>query len=304
MQPLLDLMTSRNWTVARAFHHVNGAVTRVLDPLVTYRLNGHRLRLPLSHALPWMRRALPLYFDNLRRLAAFLRERDGALRMVDVGANVGDSWALAGPVPGDAFLLIEGSARFFPLLERNTRDDPAVVRVRALLADRRERIRGEMVEDRGNARLRAGGETELQLETLDALLEAHPAFRASRLLKVDTEGYDRRVLAGARGFLADAGPVLLFEHQPRELMQIGEDERAIFRDLAALGYDRFVLYDHRGYLLGAVAGDEEPWLESLMRYARHQDHYYFDVAAFHHHDADAATAFLAREREFFTSLES
>jgi FkbM family methyltransferase len=296
-QLLLDLMQSPDWNVARASRRVRDTVTRFHDPLVTYRLNGRSLKLPLSHGLPWTRRTLPLYADNLRRLAAFVRERHGSLRMIDVGANVGDSYAQAGSLPGDAFLLVEGSERFFPLLERNTRDDPAVTRVLTLLSDRCEDLLAELVEDQGNASLRTGGvrAARLSVETLDRLLEAHPGFRSSNLLKVDVEGHDRRVLLGARGLLAGAAPVLLFEHQPRQLTLAGEDDRAVFRDLAALGYRRFLFYDYRGHLHGECSADEEQRLDGLMESARQQDFYYYDVCCFPERDAAAIDAFLARE---------
>ncbi len=313
-QILLDLTTGAGWTVARFTQRVNNVLTRVHDPLVRYRLNGRVLLLPLSHALPLVRRELPLYSDNLRRLASFLRERPGGLRMIDVGANVGDSWATAGAAPGDAYLLVEGSPRFFSILERNTAGEREVVCVRALLSDRAEKVEAALVLDHGNATVRparAGlppgeGSIPLQLETLDTVLAAHPEFRAAGLVKVDAEGYDRRVLLGGRSLLTERRPVLLFEHNPLELLLAGEDDEAIFRDLGSLGYGRYLFYDHRGHLVGATSADggersDGAWVTNLMRYARHQGHFYYDVVAFHGEDSAAAAAFLAGERAFFDS---
>src|SRR5689334_15134237 len=97
------------------------------DPVVSWELNGRKLRLPLSHELPFYRQQLPTYSANLERLAAALRKAHGKLVMIDVGANIGDSVALVGAGPGDACLLLEGDPRYFALLEANTAELPGAV---------------------------------------------------------------------------------------------------------------------------------------------------------------------------------
>src|SRR5262252_2272764 len=124
-QFLLDRALSPDRRTSRVFRMLASVVARVDDRIVHYRLNGRTLALPLSHDLPRNRLAFPTYSDNLRRLAAFIRRQSGSLRMIDVGANIGDSWALSSE-PGhtrDGFLLIEGNPRWFALLERNVRLD-------------------------------------------------------------------------------------------------------------------------------------------------------------------------------------
>jgi hypothetical protein len=64
-----------------------------------------------------------------------VRQRLGHLVMIDVGERR-DSWALPPTAAAsDAYLLVEGSPRWFALLERNTAAIPRH-RVRALLSDR------------------------------------------------------------------------------------------------------------------------------------------------------------------------
>ena len=294
-QTLLDGTLSPSFTVARIFHRLQLARARHHDALVCYRLNGRDLLLPLSHDLPWNRRVFPTYSDNLRRLATFVRQRTGALRLIDAGANIGDSWALCGSRAGDAFLLIEGSPIWFSLLERNTAADPAVVRVQSLLSDHPGAAAGAILAEDGNARVVEGAGGGLEAETLDRLVERHPAFRAANLLKVDVEGWDPKVLRGARALLADAGPVLLFEHHPRLLALAGENDRAVFAELAELGYSRPILYDNVGLLIGALDAADGSRLGALVDEARRRDGYYYDVVAFSDRDADAREAFLASE---------
>ena len=303
-QFLLDRSLDPDFGRARLARAAARRVARVRDPLVRYRLNGRTLALPLSHDLPWNIRVHPTYSDNLRRLAAFVRAREGAVRAIDVGANVGDSWALAQDTraSGDTFLLVEGSPRYFELLERNTRDVPGVTCVCRLVSDHRGVADGAIVLDEGNARVVAGGGTALEFETLDGLLETHATARDANLVKVDAEGADTRVLRGARGLIARARPALFFEHSPRELAHAGEGDRAIFDELAAWGYPRVLLYDHRGLLIGEAATGETAPLDALLRYARLQQGYYYDVCAFHG-STDAHAAFLRAEQTFYAALE-
>jgi len=303
-QFLLDRALSPDRRTSRLFRLLAGGVARVNDGLVRYRVNGRLLELPLSHDLPRNRHVFPTYSDNLRRLANAVRRGRGRLVMIDVGANVGDSWALASDAAAtsDAFLLVEGSPRWFTLLERNTASDPRVTRERALLADRAGETDAGFVVEEGNGRVIAGSQ-RVRFDTLDDVVDRHPAFREANLLKIDVEGYDDRVLRGASRLLDTARPVLLFEHQPRLLAAMGGDDRAVFGELAARGYGRFVLYDNRGYLIATVAATDRERLEELLRYARMQPDCYYDVCAIHDRDASLRHAFLEDEQAFYSALE-
>jgi len=303
-QFLLDRALSPDRRTSRLFRLLASGVARANDGLVRYRLNGRLLELPLSHDLPRNRHVFPTYSDNLRRLAMAVRRALGRLVLVDVGANVGDSWALASDptTPGDVYLLVEGSPRWFALLERNTGADPHVTRVRALLSDQSgEADAGFVVED-GNGRVVAGSE-RVRFETLDEVVERHPAFREANLLKIDVEGWDERVLRGAPRLLESARPTLLFEHQPRLIAAMGGDDRTVFHALAARGYGRFMLYDNRGYLLATLAAADGDRLEELLRYARMQPDCYYDVCAIHDAHTALRDAFLSDERAFYSALE-
>jgi FkbM family methyltransferase len=296
-QLLLDGSQSKPFTLARAFHRLQAIAARHRDALAKYRLNGRSLLLPLSHDLPWNRRVHPTYGENLKRLATFVRQRRGRLVMIDVGANIGDSWALAGSGSGDAFLLIEGSPRWFELLERNTAADPAVTRVQALLSDRPGEALAALLIEGGNATVvaAAGGTAPQRYETLDDVIDRHPAFRQTHLLKVDVEGWDPKVLRGAARLLEGARPALFFEHYPRLLDAAGEDDQGVFRELANLGYGRLILYDHRGHLLESVATSDSARLGALMIAARAREGYYYDVCAIHDRDQAERERFLAAE---------
>ena len=273
-------------------------VTRVYDPIVTYELNERRLALPLSHDLPIHRKAFPLYSENLARLARFIRSRRGGLCMIDVGANVGDSYHLSGPQPGDRFLLVEPDAAYFALLARNTPHDGSVTPVRTLLSDGAADAAGALVREHGTARAvaaAASGES-VPVSTLDALVDRHPEFRRADLLKIDVDGFDSRVLAGATRLLGERGPVVLFEHHPQLLALAGDDDMYVFDVLARAGYDRAIVYDNFGLLVGAFATTDAGTLRDLVSYAKRRDGYYYDVCCFARGDAELERDYLAGER--------
>jgi FkbM family methyltransferase len=85
------------------------------------------------------------------------------------------------------------------------------------------RIRGP--QDGGRGR-------EADVRRLDTLNLPPPQF-----IKIDTEGHDARVLAGARSLIANARPVILFESQ----WATAVDMRSAFDLLADWGYRTFAL---------------------------------------------------------------
>ena len=303
-QLLFGLTNSRNDVVARLANRLRNAVARRHNPDVRWSFEGRTLTVPLSHDLPWNRRHFRNYADNLFRVAAFVRRRDGGLRMADVGANVGDSYLITRPERGDRYLLIEGAGRYFRLLMRNVGNDPGVTCVRALLSDRSSAEAGGMAVDGGNATVVTGAAGEgSAFDTLDAVLRRHADLAPLNLVKVDVEGYDGRVLRGARATLSADAPVVLFEHHPRLIRAAGDDDCALFADLAALAYGPMIVYDNRGFLLGTLDPGDVARVAELASYARQQDGYYFDVIAFPSRRAADHDAFLGEERAFYATLE-
>ncbi len=182
----------------RIFRKLRFWILQFCDPIVQYTFNGKRIALNLSHDLPFTRREYPTYSANLSRLASFIRKRYGSLQMVDIGANIGDSHALAGSVPSDHFLLIEGNEAYMKLLKRNTEDDSGVTRVQTLLTDRSYVGKGQLISGGGTARVENEDTSErnFKYQTLDEVIEEHHDFKSANLLKSDVDGYDSKVIVG------------------------------------------------------------------------------------------------------------
>jgi FkbM family methyltransferase len=226
----------------------------VADPPVKLEIAPKvELKLHLSHKFPLSRQTWPQYDTALPRIAALVAKEYGVLKLIDVGANVGDTTALvAASVPG-SFLCLEGDARYMQLLEENAtylaNRFSSTVAVENVLLDesaRRSNLKFTHAYGTSSAVELPDGEASgaiVESVTLDRLIEEkHPAFHDANVLKIDTDGYDFKVLRGAKHLLTEAKPVLFFEYSPSCLVDAKEDLFSIFPYLIELGYEWAINY--------------------------------------------------------------
>ena len=302
VQSIFNHSIPNHGLLSRLSRNLRRVILKFGDPLVSYDLNGVSIRLNLSHELPYYREEHPTYCANLSRLTAFVRQRFGGLRMIDVGANIGDSYCLAGEVAGDEFLLIEGDSRYFKLLEMNTAKARAVTSLLTFVSDKAGASTDKLVSGLGTGHITSTGEEgdSIVYSTIDGLIKDHPSFARTNILKTDVDGFDCRVLRGADDLIKSASPVLFFEHSPFMLSKAHEDDRDIFKRLGEWGYGKLIFYDNRGFLAGCFDTADSTLIDDLMSYALQQkDAYYYDICCFSDRHATLRDEFVDLEREYF-----
>jgi FkbM family methyltransferase len=225
-----------------------------------------------------------------------------------VGANVGDSVAVLRAQAQFPILCVEADARFFDLLQRNAQQFSDVALVHAYLGEAPSQLSGRLRSAEGTGHVDAtsaadnggAGET-ISIRTLCQVLADHPAFAAAKLIKIDTDGYDCKILRGAAPCLARSKPVLFFEYDPYFLSRQGDDGISVFQTLRELGYRDLLVYDNLGNLIGpANMGDPAQLTRIHNEYCDHRPGgRYVDLCAFHGDDADAFAAALSSESEHF-----
>ncbi len=277
------------------------ALMRDADPAVLVELGQRRLWMNWAHSLPSFIASYPHYETEIGRLAAFIGARDGRLSMIDVGANIGDTIALLPALSAAQFLCIEGSRKYFDLLVRNFGPDPSVRCVNALLYDGSSAAaESDLIERNGTAQLgHAHGPVEkgAKFTTLDAVIDQYPQFASANFLKIDTDGYDFRVLKGGANLLGAARPALHFELCFHLWEEVGRTDLAeALAWLAAAGYGCAILYDNLGYLIGTEILAKPDKLMALHDYAMRRRDFYLNIVAFHDTDPSVA-GFLAAESE-------
>jgi len=215
-------------------------------------IHRKKLFMSLSHELPLHVCESPLYDSVVSRLAAFVRSNNRTLRMVDIGANIGDTVIAGAPQAGDKILAIEPNPFFFRYLEENLKDCAASVHLIERAVGRREMSHSlSMRSDRGGTARFTCDENAAPVHFADLQTLATDAVMTDcNLLKIDTDGYDIDCINGALDFIERSHPAILFEAD-----LFGNEEYAtqvldVLERLRSIGYQQAILYTHRGALFG------------------------------------------------------
>lgn len=176
-------------------------------------------------------------FEDMAFLLHLLRPSD---LFVDVGANMGSYTVLARAVCGASTVSYEPVpatfARLRDNLELNAATDARSRLVNAAVGSAAGVLRMSEGQDAMN-HVAQPGETaslEVPVVTLDGDLTSPPL-----LLKVDVEGFEAEVFAGARRWLADPGLRALIVELNGLGRRYGHDESALHAEFLAAGFRPF-----------------------------------------------------------------
>ncbi|USI78694.1 FkbM family methyltransferase [Sphingopyxis sp. USTB-05] len=170
-------------------------------------------------------------------MSGFLKNMN-ELVALDIGANIGNHSVFFSRY----FLEVhsfEPNPRTFELLKFNASQTDNVTPHRQGLSD--ADVLGRLRENPTNmggtfieiGAAGAPGKDGVSLMTLDTFA-ADRAFGPIGLIKIDTEGFEARILRGARGVIASNRPVIMFELSPSDFGPNGSD---VVNLLSELGYD-------------------------------------------------------------------
>jgi FkbM family methyltransferase len=266
----------------------------VSDPVVDFPLGAYNFRLPLSHELPFYRRKFPHYASNLGKVSFHARRKYPNLTMIDVGANIGDSVAIARAYSDHPVLCLEGEPRFFQVLKENTRNLPAVEIEQTFIGAPGDQV-GSIDARLGNAQVLLGTKPgRATICTLSEALTRHPRFATAKLLKIDAEGFDCRIIAAETKLLKVNKPILFFEYYPKCSELVGQKAFPVFTTLSSLGYSVILIYQNLGRYFMSLTLDQVDALEDLHHFISDQDGF-CDVVAFHKEDLEIAINLRAAE---------
>jgi FkbM family methyltransferase len=257
-----------------------GKISGVYDPLINYPIKGHKLKLPLSHSLPLVLQYHPDYANNLVRLAACVYAKYPDLKIIDVGANIGDSVFIIRNKVSCPILCIEGDPVFFKILQTNTADCRDVVIKQVFVGDNDIVTNKELVIVSGTAHFTDSSKTSTEFKKLSSILKEEPQFSQAKLLKIDTDGFDLAIIRGSVDFIRLAKPVLFFEYDPFFLKNQKEDGISIFSLLQTLGYHSIAIYDNFGRYLISLPLTETNQIADVHGYLLNRlGDYYYDICA-------------------------
>jgi FkbM family methyltransferase len=267
---------------------------------VRRRVQGVDLYLPWSHLLPDYARSKPSYGQNLVELAAGLAARasepQSPLRILDIGANIGDSTLQLIARTDARVLCVEGDPYWAGYLRMNVGGNPRVTVEEVLLtASDGDWSASAPVREHGTTRfvqdtVRLGALPAVSARELRA---RNPEFERIRLIKSDTDGFDPVLVPAAATAWRDAGPVLFFEFDPILARAAdGRDPNQVWTALADLGYSRLAIWDNGGDRLGQLdIADAAEQARTLEPRPVEYGYYFWDVAACRADDESAIAVF-------------
>lgn len=300
--------------INRLLSHLNLRVTRIRplrarsdDEVLAQQVGNFRISMNSGMQLSHIYRSIPGYNGEIGRVAACVAKKYPAARAVDIGANVGDTVAIIRSSTDMPVLAIEGDAACFDFLVQNTARFPDVIAKRAFL-DAEPRMARLAIEKEGwNATLvrpaRGVVSYDIQFTTLDDIVDGDANRLSYKLVKVDTEGFDCRILRGARRLIADAHPVLIFEYNPSAVPPVDGSCLSIFQFLREMGYWDLLIWDAYGRFVTATNLASEGLLTDFDSYVAQgrAKVEYFDFCAVSRDDIDVAQACARCEREHRSS---
>lgn len=247
------------------------------NDVVTF-CNKQLIHCDYTHKLAEYQKIFSKYDRQLARICNVLREKKKEpLSIIDVGANIGDTVVNIGQK--DAFyLLIEGNRDFYKYINKNLKKYNYQVEY-TFLSDEIDNV--TPLSHDGTAKLtKADGSNGIMSCKLDCILTSKYQDTKFDLLKIDTDGFDFKVLRGAEAFLSEQTPFVFFEWDKMFLREQKEDEMSIFNYLESKGYYNLILFDNFGNYFATTDTTELPILKEYIENTRLCDKpVYYDVLA-------------------------
>jgi len=234
-------ITSRIWRRMR-----RAGRARRSDRVVSIDIGDFTLEAPENHIFVRILNegTQPCRDLNIGVTARCIAEQYPSAPIVDIGANIGYTAAImATHAPGSPLVLVEPSDRYFDFLERNSRRLPNLRACRRVFVSDRTKPEGELQHWFGTAMFVESPGTDLGIAS-EPLPEIAPAD--TRLVKIDTDGHDFRIIRGSIDWLRETRSAILFENQiqgEEELSSVNE----LFRQLREIDYGLYIFWDDPGF---------------------------------------------------------
>lgn len=253
--------------------------------------------MPLSHNLPLILAERPLYDSVLNRIACYLRQRDGFVSLVDVGANIGDTVTACRLEASDTALCIEPNTEYWPYLQQNLQlSKGRAVSAQTLVGAQDGVMTANALTSLGTARYIPGqGGERIPVRSIPSLM-AETGVDKCNLLKIDTDGHDFECLRGAEPLLKKSMPIVLFEADIFANTKYDHDLVNVVSMLVSMRYEVFVLYTHDGYFFSYYTTNNIQQLYNAVLYQAISGQTYFDILAL------SDGIFLREELAFFASI--
>lgn len=255
------------------------------DPLIKYNNGEYDIILPLSQNFFFYQESYPNFDKRLRNINNFIKRELGKdkLTIVDIGANIGDTILEMGKENrNDYYVAIEGEKKYSALIKNNLEmnDIKDYLLIYTYLSDVDQVEKYTSICGDGTGKLVKDENDETVFQTLDIVL--YNKQIVPDLIKIDTDGFDFKIMRGAKRTLENDKPVLYFEYGVNDWINQGENVYDVFPYLNERGYEKAIFFDNFGNYNTLVSTNDYKRIKELVNLViEHKTNvYYYDVLLF------------------------
>jgi FkbM family methyltransferase len=275
------------------------------DYLENINIGNYSLFIPKNHALRNILKRWPQYSLNIARIAEKIKSKYMDLHVIDVGANIGDTVALIKSYVDCPILCIEGEKKYFKILIKNINQFKNVDAFNIYLGETDLMISVDQKVSSGTNRLDfISPKMHIQITSLDTFISDKREYSKYKLLKIDTDGYDFKIIRGGMKFIAKQKPVLFIEYEQEYLKSNNEDGIYNLLQLRNVGYHSIIYYDNHGRFLLSTDLKNDVMIRQLYEYTNNLKgaFQYYDICIFHNEDESLAQKIIASEERYRRKL--
>jgi len=270
------------------------------DKEIKVRIKNILLYMPFSHDLPIILKSYPFYSTNIERLSGYLKIKYEDPRAIDIGANIGDTAISIYNSTNSPVLAIECDPNFYYYLEKNTKNFENI-KIEKSFVGSNEILDGEVISNHGTSKLNLNKKNlKIKFENIDKILDRNRDFINTKFFKIDTDGYDLKIIMNSLNFLSERKPVIFFEYDPNLIKDHSIVNIDIFKKLLQIGYDKALVYNNFGDYMISIELNNQEILKDINNYFfGRNSKIYCDICVFHKNDNDIFNYIRESERNFF-----
>lgn len=243
----------------------------------------------------------PNYGIEIGRISKIIANKYPSMSIIDIGANIGDTAAIIRNQVDNEIICIEGDEYCFNFLEKNIKQLKKTLAFRQFLGEKNEEMNVKIEKSKWNTTIipQAGISKEtLDIKTLDSFLKKNLGDVKSKFIKIDTEGFDVKIIRGGVDFIMNNKPVIFFEYNRKNMNKINEKGIDTIHILRDLGYNNILFYEDGGNFIISSNLNNDQVLNQMHNWINNSSSVdYFDIAIFHSEDNDISMQLIEIEMQ-------
>lgn len=256
--------------------------------LTILKCGNYEILAPCNHILINLKNTQPYRDLCIGISAKYIYEKYPTGTIIDIGANIGDTAAIIATYSKNKLILVEGSDYFFNILSQNiAKISNEVILHNAFVSDGSSII-GSIHHWGGTSYFSENNNKDAKVQNTVRLCDI--ADEKSTLIKIDTDGYDFKILLNSIVWLSQYTPAILFENSIRNIEDFNNAQELI-KKLYNIEYHRFIIWDDAGYHLVStdllnVLEDLNKYLFKIWQNIGHKSIYNYDILCLHSKDEE------------------